>query len=401
MARSIKKGKVDTLLEWIDVNKNKLYKMSWAYLKNHSDVEDVFHNAIIKVMENADKLKKEEAFEAWFISILLNECRKVLRDNKRVLPAEDIEISSDFMDNLSAGVNKTSFNKKKKIKPLRTILIAAVILTLSVATVFAAKEPILELFKLINPQPRITTMVDKGVGNRLNISKTDKDIKITITDVLADDLQTLISYKIEDLKSGKYYNVPYADGISIDERWGETAEYSNMEMYTSQFNFEDKGTLKLFAIDTEEKNIHLTFKKLTTSNEGNLETIEGKWDFELPIKKYSGKSYDLNSTIKVDNYTFDLKQSFDCTKYKNISYTFQPQEGHSAEKYFSSGYNSIHQLSLGSFYNFNLVFAKDTVEIICILLIKRDYAYLYSIFNLTSMRYIKAFLSNILNVIFK
>lgn len=385
---------------------------------------------------------------------------------------EDIKIPLDFMDNLTARVNKTNFNKKKKIKPLRTILIAAVILTLSVATVFAAKEPILELFKLINPQPRINTLVDKGVGNRLNISKTDKDIKITITEVLADDIQTLISYKIEDLKSGKYYSVPYADGISIDERWGETADYSNMEMYTSQFNFEDKGTLKLFAIDTEEKNIHLTFNKLATSNEGNLETIEGKWDFEIPIKKYSGKSYDLNSTIKIDNYTidftkitisptlttlyfkcmggnlqvnsitqriraledlriiangkqyktydfnydtigygnnemtfesmyfdnpkdieikinriitetkedkdkefiisldsnvpqefeylgtkiiidnfkigtditFDLKQSFDYTKYINISYTFQPQEGHSAEKYFKSGgsYNEVY-----------------------------------------------------------
>lgn len=115
MARSIKKGKVDTLLEWIDVNKNKLYKMSWAYLKNHADVEDVFHNTIIKVMENADKLKKEEAFEAWFISILLNECRKILRENKRMLPAEDIEISN------SLATSEEKDNKLELMEGLNSI----------------------------------------------------------------------------------------------------------------------------------------------------------------------------------------------------------------------------------------------------------------------------------------
>jgi RNA polymerase sigma-70 factor (ECF subfamily) len=93
VVKSVKKGKVDTLLEWIDLNKDKLYRISWAYLKNHADIEDVFHNTIIKVMENAHKLNKEEAFEAWFISILLNECRKILRNNKRMVPTEEVEIS--------------------------------------------------------------------------------------------------------------------------------------------------------------------------------------------------------------------------------------------------------------------------------------------------------------------
>jgi len=95
LVRKIKKGNVDSLLQWVDINKQKLYKIGWAYLKNHADIEDVFYNTIIKAIENISKLKSEEAFEAWFVSILLNECRKILRDKKRIIPTDEIEFNNE------------------------------------------------------------------------------------------------------------------------------------------------------------------------------------------------------------------------------------------------------------------------------------------------------------------
>ncbi|QAT40975.1 RNA polymerase sigma factor [Clostridium sp. JN-9] len=92
--KSIKEGNIQVLLVWIDINKQKFYRMSWAYLKNNTDVEDAFHNTIIKVFENINKLKNEQAFEGWFISILLNECRKILRDKRRVQPSQYIEFGN-------------------------------------------------------------------------------------------------------------------------------------------------------------------------------------------------------------------------------------------------------------------------------------------------------------------
>jgi RNA polymerase sigma-70 factor (ECF subfamily) len=91
LVSSIKGGNADCLIDWINEKKSKLYKIAWAYLRNHADVEDVFHNTILKVIENSGKLKSEEAFESWFISILMNECRKILRERKRVLSAEEVE----------------------------------------------------------------------------------------------------------------------------------------------------------------------------------------------------------------------------------------------------------------------------------------------------------------------
>jgi len=91
IVKSIKRGNIEGLLQWIDINKQKLYRMSWSYLKNAADVEDVFQNTIIKVVEHINSLKNEGAFEGWFVSILLNECRKILRDRRRVQPSDYIQ----------------------------------------------------------------------------------------------------------------------------------------------------------------------------------------------------------------------------------------------------------------------------------------------------------------------
>lgn len=237
-----------------------------------------------------------------------SECGEELMDLEKLFneiseSKEDINVPENFMNNVKERALKINISGvKKKRRPLRVFFIAAVILVLSVGTVFADKNPLVELFKLINPESRINDMVDKGMGDRLNISKIDKDIKITITDVVADNIQTLISFKIEDLKSGKEYSVKYDEGIDIKERWGEQIKDTNIKMYTSLFNNEGKGVLTLYPIDTEKKTINLSFNKVETKTGDSKEVIEGNWNFEIPIKRYEGKSYDIKASIKVDDY---------------------------------------------------------------------------------------------------
>ena len=94
----ISKGDLEAINSWIIVKKDKLYKICWSYLYNHSDIEDVLQNTMISAYENIKSLRKIDLFETWFISILLNECRKSLRDKKRVIPQEDIEIHGQYKD---------------------------------------------------------------------------------------------------------------------------------------------------------------------------------------------------------------------------------------------------------------------------------------------------------------
>ncbi len=98
LVNKIKKGQVQFLVEWIDENKDRLYKIAWSYLYNHADIEDVFQDTLIKVYENIYTLRNPNYFESWYISILINECRKKLRDKKKEVLRESIDYDEYYMD---------------------------------------------------------------------------------------------------------------------------------------------------------------------------------------------------------------------------------------------------------------------------------------------------------------
>ena len=50
------------------------------------------------VYENINGLKNVNYFETWYVSILLNECRKKLKIRNRELPKENIECQEYYMD---------------------------------------------------------------------------------------------------------------------------------------------------------------------------------------------------------------------------------------------------------------------------------------------------------------
>jgi RNA polymerase sigma-70 factor (ECF subfamily) len=83
MLKKIKKQDMTAVIEWFDTRKSKFYKIGWAYLKSHHDVEDVFHNTIIKVNEKIGQLKEDKYFESWVTTIFINECRSIYRKRKQ------------------------------------------------------------------------------------------------------------------------------------------------------------------------------------------------------------------------------------------------------------------------------------------------------------------------------
>lgn len=98
LVNNIKKGQLQDLVEWIHDNKDKLYKISWSYLYSHADIEDVFQDTLIRVYEKVGTLRNPNHFESWYISILINECRKKLRDRKKEVLKESIDSNEYYMD---------------------------------------------------------------------------------------------------------------------------------------------------------------------------------------------------------------------------------------------------------------------------------------------------------------
>lgn len=91
LVNEIKMGQLQFLVQWVEDNKDKLYKISWSYLYNHADIEDVLQDTLIKAYENIHTLKNANYFETWYISILINECRQRLRSKKKEVLKENIE----------------------------------------------------------------------------------------------------------------------------------------------------------------------------------------------------------------------------------------------------------------------------------------------------------------------
>ena len=70
-----------------------MYHISKSILKNDADCGDAVQETLLKVYEKLPMLKEEKFFRTWITRILINECKGILRKQKKVVPYED------YMDN--------------------------------------------------------------------------------------------------------------------------------------------------------------------------------------------------------------------------------------------------------------------------------------------------------------
>ena len=70
-----------------------LSHISKSILKNDADCGDAVQETLLKVYEKLPMLKEEKFFRTWITRILINECKGILRKQKKVVPYED------YMDN--------------------------------------------------------------------------------------------------------------------------------------------------------------------------------------------------------------------------------------------------------------------------------------------------------------
>ena len=66
-----------------------LYRVSMSMLRNEQDAQDAVHDAILSAYVNRNRLRHEEYFATWLTRILINECKKLLRQRKRYADVGD------------------------------------------------------------------------------------------------------------------------------------------------------------------------------------------------------------------------------------------------------------------------------------------------------------------------
>ncbi|MDP4091418.1 MAG: sigma-70 family RNA polymerase sigma factor [Bacillota bacterium] len=66
-----------------------LYVVARGMLSDKSDIEDAFQETVLKAYNGLEHLRKVEFFKTWIIRIMINECRNILRKNRKVIYIED------------------------------------------------------------------------------------------------------------------------------------------------------------------------------------------------------------------------------------------------------------------------------------------------------------------------
>lgn len=108
-----KKGDINAFQTLIHIEKEKLYKMAYVYMRNEDDALEVFQEAICKAFESLSKLKNDEYFSTWMTRILINSAIDLLRKKKQVVP-----INQEVLENIS---DTSSFNSNVQIDLLKAM----------------------------------------------------------------------------------------------------------------------------------------------------------------------------------------------------------------------------------------------------------------------------------------
>lgn len=163
--------------------------------------------------------------------------------------------------------------------------------------------------------PDLRAFLQEDLGERLNLEAEKDGVKVRIKSVIADDVQTLVFYEIEDTNDDNQYVMDINDGILVENEY-EIMNLANYPGYTppdleSDVNKEKKnvyhGRISLRPLITDNGTIQLKITKLhklirDASNVGayEMKNKTGEWSFEIPVKKHPSTEYVLDEETEIE-----------------------------------------------------------------------------------------------------
>lgn len=117
-----RKGNTDEIANLLMENMKSMYRVAFSILKTEEEISDAISSTTIIVFEKIHTLKNAEFFKTWLIRILINECNKIHRQNKKIVYLDNYNqtdlVYNDKYDDF--GVRQAI---KKLDEDLKTIVI--------------------------------------------------------------------------------------------------------------------------------------------------------------------------------------------------------------------------------------------------------------------------------------
>ncbi|MEH7118128.1 DUF4179 domain-containing protein [Neobacillus vireti] len=233
---------------------------------------------------------------------------------------EDLQLPSALMKTVKDRLaekekNRIHRNKKRKRKGL----VFASIFALLIGTEFFTGAFTRLYYTWKEENQELRPYLEKDLGERLNLEAESGGVKVKIKSAIADEVQTLVFYEIEDTKEKNQYVMNYDDGVLVENEYEILNREVNSIYYppdlNSDLNKKEKniyqGKISLPPLSKDNGTIKLNITKLQklnhqSSNRNGVSAYEnmgyqtGEWNFEIPVNKQRSAEYALNGETEVD-----------------------------------------------------------------------------------------------------
>ncbi|MFB6468186.1 sigma-70 family RNA polymerase sigma factor [Cytobacillus sp. Hz8] len=233
---------------------------------------------------------------------------------------ENLRMPSGFMENVKerlAEQEKHRQQKRKKRRRKGLIFAGAFALLTSIGFFTGAFSYL--YYTWTEEDQELRTFLQQDLGERLDLEAESDGVKIKIKSAIADDVQTLVFYEIEDTNEDNQFVMNYDDGVLVENEH----EIMNSEKFPryylpdlkSDVNNEkknvyygkmglpplrkDNGTIK-FKITKLQKLSRDSSKRNSLNVYENMGYETGEWNFEIPVTKYPSTEYSLDKEIEVE-----------------------------------------------------------------------------------------------------
>ena len=110
LAKKARNGDKEALMQLVLDAKDEYYRLAYTYLENEHDAMDALENMIVILYEKIDQLQKLESFYSWSKTILVNECRALLRKRKKIIFLEQNQ-TEQLVDESLIATDQYSFDE--------------------------------------------------------------------------------------------------------------------------------------------------------------------------------------------------------------------------------------------------------------------------------------------------
>jgi RNA polymerase sigma factor (sigma-70 family) len=228
---------------------------------------------------------------------------------------EDFQVPLGFMDRVIDRLAEKERQRQQKSKKRKKVgvVIASVFAVLIGIGFFTGMFTNL-YYTWTEDDEELRAFLQQDFGDRLNLIAESDGVKIKIKSAIADDIQTLILYEIEDTKENNQYIMNFHDGVTVENGNEILNDVANLMYYAPDLELEVNkkeknvftGKMSLPPLKKEQGTIKLKIarlQKLSRTNEQAYQHLgyeTGEWKFEIPVTKRLSEEYVIDEKTAIE-----------------------------------------------------------------------------------------------------